>query len=49
VKVFPLFGVNGHEVMDVLGIQSGPRAGQTLNQFLDLEIEKRSRKNNRSG
>ena len=32
--------VNGRDVMDVLGIQSGPRVGQILNQLLDLVIEK---------
>jgi len=32
--------VNGRDVMDVLGIQSGPRVGQILNQLLDAVIEK---------
>ena len=32
--------VNGRDVMDVLGIQPGPRVGQILNQLLDLVIEK---------
>jgi tRNA nucleotidyltransferase (CCA-adding enzyme) len=31
--------VNGRDVMDVLGIQSGPRVGQILNELLDLVIE----------
>ena len=32
--------VNGRDVMDALGIQSGPRVGQILKQLLDLAIEK---------
>lgn len=40
MKLFPLSGVNGRDVMDVLSIQSGPRVGQIVNQLLDLVIEK---------
>ena len=32
--------VNGHDVMNTLGLQPGPKVGKTLNQLLELVIEK---------
>jgi len=32
--------VNGHDVMDVLGLQPGPRVGKILSQLLEVVIEK---------
>jgi tRNA nucleotidyltransferase (CCA-adding enzyme) len=32
--------VNGHDVMNKLGLQPGPRVGQILNQLLEVVIEK---------
>jgi len=32
--------VNGHDVMDIVGLKPGPRVGKILNQLLDLVIEK---------
>ena len=32
--------VNGHDVMKVKGLKSGPKVGQTLHQLLELVIEK---------
>ena len=40
MKVFALFAVNGRDVMDVLGIQSGTKVGESLKQLLDVVIEK---------
>ena len=39
LRVFDL-AVNGHDVMEVLGIEPGPRVGESLNQLLDAVIEK---------
>ncbi|UCF73988.1 MAG: hypothetical protein JSW35_05995, partial [Deltaproteobacteria bacterium] len=32
--------VNGNDVMNVLGIESGPRVGKILDKLLDIVIEK---------
>jgi len=32
--------VDGHDVMNVLGLQPGPRVGQILNQLLEIVVEK---------
>ena len=32
--------VNGHDVMSIMGLQSGPRVGEILNRLLELVIEK---------
>ena len=32
--------VNGHDVMNILGLQPGPRIGQILNQLLEVVIDK---------
>ena len=32
--------VNGHDVMNLLGIEPGPKVGEVLNQLLDIVIEK---------
>jgi len=32
--------VNGHDVMSILGLQSGPKVGKILNQLLEIVIER---------
>jgi tRNA nucleotidyltransferase/poly(A) polymerase len=32
--------VNGHDVMNILGLQSGPKVGKILNQLLEVVIER---------
>jgi len=32
--------VNGHDVMNILGLQPGPKVGQILNQLLEMVIER---------
>jgi poly(A) polymerase/tRNA nucleotidyltransferase (CCA-adding enzyme) len=43
-KSYPLtisdLAVNGHDVMNIVGLQPGPKVGKILNQLLDLVIEK---------